>query len=146
MLSCRLQECLSTCSVHLLAGAVATGCSSLQELDLSCNSLSPSTLSSSGNACSQADEAWASFIDALAQPCCQQLQALVLSQCNLGPAAAAALSRLLRAKGRSNLQQLRLAQCAGMGEVSLSSCGGQLGQKAYASLSSPKLDFSQQAF
>lgn len=75
-----------------------------------------------GDTCSQADQAWACLIDALAQPCCQQLQGLVLSQCNLGPAAAAALSKLLRAKSRSNLQQLRLAQCAGMGEVSLIGC------------------------
>jgi hypothetical protein len=129
---CRLHECLSTSSLALLAAAVPAGCSCLQELDLSCNTLvaatGPSTCittcartdsNSSSGGSSMVDHAWPSFIDALVQPCCPQLQALVLSSCSLGAAAAAALTRLLRAKSRSTLQQLRLAQCAGMGEVRL---------------------------
>jgi hypothetical protein len=129
---CRLCECLSTSSLALLAAAIPAGCSCLQELDLSCNTLVAATgpspcmttcarndSNSSSGASSVADHAWASFIDALAQPCCPQLQALVLSSCSLGAAAAAALTRLLRAKSRSALQQLRLAQCVGMGEVGL---------------------------
>lgn len=129
---CRLQDCLSTSSLALLAAAIPAGCSCLQKLDLSCNALGASaatTTCSSSHAhssitadtsSSEVDQAWASFADALAQPapCCPQLQSLVLSRCSLGPAAGAALSKVLRAKSRSNLQQLHLAQCAGMGEVS----------------------------
>lgn len=130
---CRLHDCLNTSSLALLAAAIPAGCSCLQELDLSCNTLAaaagPSVsrttsartdISSNSGANSMVDQAWASFVDALAQPCCPQLHALVLSSCSLGPAAAAALTRLLRAKSRSTLQQLCLAQCAGMGEVGVS--------------------------
>lgn len=121
-MACRFQACLSTSSIQLLAAAVSTGCSSLQELDLSCNLFgaapSLSLQCSSEGASTQADQAWACLIQALVQPCCQQLQALVLSQCDLGPAAAAVLSRLLRAKSRSAMQRLQLAHCSGMGEVS----------------------------
>lgn len=123
---CRLQECLTPSSLALLAAAIPAGCSCLQELDLSCNTLAaacPGT-SSQARSCAGssgvADQAWASFVGALAQPCCPALQVLVLSRCSLGPAAAAALTKLLRAKSRSSLQQLHLSQCAGMGEVSWS--------------------------
>lgn len=68
------------------------------------------------------DQALASLIDALAQPCCQQLQELCLSSCSLGPVAAAALTKLLRVKDRSKLQHLAVAHCAGMGEVSVLKC------------------------
>jgi hypothetical protein len=124
----------------MLAAAIPTGCHTLQQLDVSCNTLSTSFVSSSnsssstsGGAGSQhgggsssstgsqhaADQAWSSLFEALAQPCCQQLHTLLLKKCSLGPVAAAALAKLMRARTRCNLQQLELAGCAGMGEVGL---------------------------
>lgn len=110
---------MSINTLSLLAAAVPTGCHSLQELDLSCNRLTTDTgSSSSADVGISIDQAWAAVADALVLPCCQQLRSLVLHKCPLGPASAAALTRLLKAKSRHSLQRLELVQCAGMGEVS----------------------------
>jgi hypothetical protein len=113
---------MSIRTLGLLAAAVSAGCHSLQELDLSCNLLMPETGCSSSTSSADVvisnDQAWAAVADALVQPCCPQLRSLVLHKCTLGPASAAALTRLLKARSRHSLQKLELVQCAGMGEVS----------------------------
>lgn len=124
---CRLQDCLSCHSLQLLAAAVPSGCSQLTWLDLSHNTLvaqqhrasaktAVASCSSTSNS-DAADRAWAGCITALSEPACRQLRVLQVSSCpELGPAAAAALSQLLRVQDMPGLQQLHLGQSC-MAEV-----------------------------
>uniref|UniRef100_A0A383VZW8 Uncharacterized protein n=1 Tax=Tetradesmus obliquus TaxID=3088 RepID=A0A383VZW8_TETOB len=120
----RLLNCLQPASVPALAAALA-GCQQLKELDVSYNSLgcvqsstsSANADGSSSQTVAAADTAWSGLIEALQG--CMQLQVLSAVRCSLGPNAAAAAAKLLRAKDCS-LTQVNLAHCSSMGAAALS--------------------------